>query len=75
MKFFRRNNQIDETQITIIEELRKKISQSGMPPHVQEIALKELDLFSKMNPSSAEYTITLTYIEYLVSLPWNKKNF
>ncbi|GAQ93871.1 ATP-dependent Lon protease [Thermodesulfovibrio aggregans] len=73
MKFFRRNNQIDETQITIIEELRKKISQSGMPPHVQEIALKELDLFSKMNPSSAEYTITLTYIEYLVSLPWNKK--
>lgn len=73
MKFFRRNNQIDETQITIIEELRKKISQSGMPPHVQEIALKELDLLSKMNPSSAEYTITLTYIEYLVSLPWNKK--
>jgi len=44
-----------------------------MPAQVKDIALKELDLLSKMNSSAAEYTITLTYIEYLTSLPWNKK--
>jgi len=73
MRLFKKNNQIDENQVTIVEELKRKISQSGMPSCVEDIALKELDLLSKMNPSTAEYTITLTYIEYLTSLPWNKK--
>jgi ATP-dependent Lon protease len=72
MGLFKKNNQ-DENQVTIVEELKRKISQSGMPSCVEDIALKELDLLSKMNPSTAEYTITLTYIEYLTSLPWNKK--
>jgi len=58
---------------TIVEELKNKISHSEMPAQVKDIALKELDLLSKMNSSAAEYTITLTYIEYLTSLPWNKK--
>ena len=72
MGLFKKNNQ-DENQVTIVEELKRKISHSGMPSCVEDIALKELDLLSKMNPSTAEYTITLTYIEYLTSLPWNKK--
>jgi|GEM_PF-2964150 len=72
MGLFKKNNQ-DENQVTIVEELKRKISQSGMPSCVEDIALKELDLLSKMNPSTAEYTIILTYIEYLTSLPWNKK--
>ncbi len=44
-----------------------------MPPHVAKIADQELDVLAKISPSSAEYTIGLTYIDYLVSLPWNKK--
>jgi ATP-dependent Lon protease len=28
---------------------------------------------SRISPSSAEYTIGITYIDYLVSLPWNRK--
>jgi len=73
MGFFKKNNQNDENQTTIVEELKNKISHSEMPAQVKDIALKELDLLSKMNSSAAEYTITLTYIEYLTSLPWNKK--
>ncbi len=44
-----------------------------MPSHVQQIAERELEMLSKTNPAAAEYTIGLTYIEYLVSLPWHKK--
>lgn len=73
MGLFKKSNQIEESQITVVEELRSKISQSGMPSNVKDVAIKELELLSKMNPSTAEYTITLTYIEYLVSLPWNIK--
>jgi ATP-dependent Lon protease len=71
MKFF---NKSDENQPDpIVEELREKISHSSMPEQAEQIALKELDMLSRMSPSTSEFTISLTYIEYLVSLPWNKK--
>ncbi len=44
-----------------------------MPGVAAKVADQELDILTKISPSSAEYTIGLTYIDYLVSLPWNKK--
>src|ERR1700690_1501782 len=69
MKFF--NKSEDSNQLFIIEELRRKISAASMPPPVQKIAEQELDLLARISPASAEYTIGVTYIDYLVSLPWN----
>ncbi len=43
------------------------------PLLLQKIAEQELELLTRISPSSAEYTIGITYIDYLVSLPWNKK--
>ncbi len=58
---------------SLIEELRGAVSSAEMPPHVRQTASKELDILSKINPTTTEYTIGLTYIEYLLSLPWGKK--
>ncbi|MBF0558130.1 MAG: endopeptidase La [Nitrospirae bacterium] len=44
-----------------------------MPPQVGKIALQELELLARISPSSTEYTIGFSYIEYLAGLPWNKK--
>jgi ATP-dependent Lon protease len=63
----------ERLQTAIIEDLRQTIALSKMPPHVQQIANKELELLSKTSPTTAEYTIGLNYIDYVVSLPWNKK--
>ncbi|HET6363718.1 MAG TPA: S16 family serine protease, partial [Nitrospirota bacterium] len=71
MKFFKKSE--DEQHEFIIEELRQKISSAHMPPPVAKISEQELELLSRISPSSAEYTIGITYIDYLVSLPWNKK--
>jgi ATP-dependent Lon protease len=71
MKFF--NKSEDNHQLFITEELRRKISEAAMPDPVQKIAEQELDLLTRISPSSAEYTIGVTYIDYLVSLPWNKR--
>src|SRR5512140_1133474 len=71
MKFFKTTE--DSHQEFIIDELRQKIALANMPAPVAKIAGQELDVLAKISPSSAEYTIGLTYIDYLVSLPWNKK--
>ncbi len=56
-----------------IYELREKVRNAGMPPKVEEIAIKEINRLERMNPISAEYTVSRTYLDYLVSMPWNKR--
>jgi ATP-dependent Lon protease len=56
-----------------IYELREKVRNAGMPQKVEEIANKEINRLERMNPISAEYTVSRTYLDYLVTVPWNKK--
>ena len=53
-----------------IEELREKLKAKKMPDHVREIAEKEIDRLSRIHPSSAEYPVARTYIDWLLELPW-----
>ncbi len=55
-----------------IEELRKRVAESGMPQKARKAALSEIDKMERSSPSSAEYTISLNYLEYLLDLPWNR---
>jgi len=71
MKFFKRSE--EDPQDRTVGELRQKIEQASMPPAVESIARQELEILTKISSSSAEYTIGLTYIDYLLSLPWNRK--
>lgn len=54
-----------------IRELRKRLRKANLPKEVRATAEKEIERLAEMHPSSAEYTVARTYVEWLLDLPWN----
>ena len=66
---FRKEDQPNE-----IEELRQKVAKAKMPADAEEKAYKEIERLESMPPMSAEATVSRNYLDWLLSLPWNKKS-
>jgi len=54
------------------EELREKIAEAKLPKEVEEKALREVERLEKMPPMAAEAAVVRNYLDWLLSLPWNK---
>ena len=63
----------EDSYLAEVYELHEKVRNAGMPQKVEEIAYKEINRLERMNPISAEYTVSRTYLDYLITIPWNKK--
>jgi ATP-dependent Lon protease len=62
-----------DDQTREIEELREKIEAAEMPDGVKKEAVRELDRLAKMPAAAAEFTVSRTYLDWLVALPWQKR--
>ncbi len=57
-----------------IEELKNKVEKAKMPKAAEEKAIEEIERLEVMPPMSAEATVSRNYLEWITSLPWNKKS-
>ena len=53
-----------------LDELRAKIKKNNLPPYAAQAANKEIDRLSKMAPFSPESTVSRTFLDWLVNMPW-----
>src|SRR5688572_15170517 len=61
----------DDPQQAEVAELREKVEQAGMPEEIKARAIKEVDRMSRIPSASPEVGVIRTYVDWLISLPWN----
>jgi len=62
----------DEGESAELVELKEALAKAGMPSEVEEHVRNQIARLERMGEASAEYSMTRTYLEWLLSLPWSK---
>jgi ATP-dependent Lon protease len=57
-----------------IKQLEDSVKAKAMPDKVQARVMAELKRLEYLNPSSPEYSVVRTYVDWFLGLPWNKYN-
>jgi ATP-dependent Lon protease len=57
-----------------LEELKKKIEEAGMTDEAKEKAMQEFSRLEGMPPMSAESTVSRTYLDWLINVPWKERS-
>lgn len=55
-----------------VEEYRRKINRAGLPENVKKRAEEELERLEMMPPFSAESTVSRSYLDWMLAVPWTQ---
>ena len=64
----------DEEGKDELAEIEEKIKKTRLSKEAREKATHELKKLRQMSPMSAEATVVRNYLDWLLSIPWNKKS-
>jgi ATP-dependent Lon protease len=57
-----------------LEDLKKQVEEAKMPKDAHDKSMKEIQRLEMMPPMSAESTVSRTYLDWLLAMPWNRKS-
>lgn len=63
----------DKIKAATISDLEQLLASASLPGHVRQLAENELAVLRQISQSSAEYSISFTYLTNLLDMPWGKK--
>jgi len=61
-----------DAQTAEVNELRQRIQEKNLPEEAAKEADRELERMGRMNPASPEYSVTRTYLDWILDLPWDE---
>jgi len=61
---------VEDSAAREVQEIRNRILKAGMPKEARKESLRECDRLGRMHPSASEYTVSRTYLEWLLEMPW-----
>ncbi|TNF34338.1 MAG: endopeptidase La [Gammaproteobacteria bacterium] len=65
---------LDEDQPNELEELEKRLHESGMPKEAADKTRAELNKLKMMSPMSAEASVLRSYLDWMLNIPWKKRS-
>jgi ATP-dependent Lon protease len=54
-------------------DLLRRVEEGSLPERVTQEARREIDRLRMLSPASSEYQVVRTYLDWVLSLPWNKR--
>ncbi|MDA2937120.1 endopeptidase La [Acidobacteria bacterium AH-259-A15] len=68
------NKELGRNEKDEIAELKGKVEEAKMLKDAHDKAMNEIHRLEQMPPMSAETTVSRTYIDWLVAMPWSKRS-
>lgn len=63
----------DEDPMQELNELVKQVESRNMPRRAKDKALSDIKKLKNMTTAAAEYTILRSYVDWILTLPWNEE--
>ena len=61
--------EVDEGSVEL-DDLRVRIDEADLPEKILAAANREYDRLARMSPGASEYTVSKTYLDWILDLPW-----
>ena len=73
MKWFGKSDEA-QPEDADLRDLERSVQEAHLPDHVRQAALREIERLEKTHPSTAEYTIGLNYLDFVITMPWSSRS-